>query len=345
MLMRSTDTLRVQVSLNGNQISGLLRASITTTNHFSADVYALTFALNCNSPENIDFWATLTSGLVELTAVTSSIYGPAYQNLITGMIDTVHVDPIQRIVGVEGRDLSSSMIDSYRQQDFVNQTASEIVATVAQYHNLNPIVTPTNGTVGRYYSDGYTKLSLGQFSRLQSDWDLVVQLARQNDFDVFVGGQSLYFKPSEADQIPLQVSLRDVQNARIERNLGISDTAAKVQSWSSQNMTAYDSDKPGDGTTSTGQISSTQGSPFLFTGSNYTSEQVTDAANRYLAELTRLRTVLNFDMPWDLSLAPRVKCLLLGTESELDTVYLIESVERQYSSKSGSKQLINAVLV
>src|ERR1700761_1189104 len=194
MAVRSADRLRVEVTINREFVSGLLRASITTTNRFSADTYALTMAIDNGSPENVSFWSNLAAGLVDVVAVTSTPSGEIYQSLITGMIDTLHVDPIQRIVGLEGRDLSSSMIDCYRQQDFVNQTASEIVAAIAQYHNLQPIVTPTSGNVGRYYSDGYTKLSLGQFSRLQSDWDLVVQLARQNDFDVFVQGQSLYFQ-------------------------------------------------------------------------------------------------------------------------------------------------------
>jgi hypothetical protein len=346
--MASIDTLRVLVSLNGDRIPGLLRASITTTNHFSADTYALTFALDTNSPADLDFWAILSSGLIELTAVITSVDGPIYQGLITGMIDTVHIDPIQGIVAVEGRDLSSTMIDSYRQQDFVNQTASEVVATIAQYHNLNPVVAPTSGTIGRYYSDGYTRLSLGQFSRLQSDWDLVVQLARENNFDIFVEGQSLYFQPSGGpDQAFLQVSLRDVQSVRIERNLGISaDIAAKVQSWSSQNMVAYDSSNPGDSALPTAEPTApTQSSSFLFSGSNYTSSQASDAAARYVTELGRLRTVLNFTMPWDLSLVPRVACLFLGTQSGLDTFYLIDSVERQYSSVSGSKQQVRAVLI
>jgi hypothetical protein len=346
MLVSSSDVLHVEVSIDGTPISGLLRASISTSNHFSADTYVLTFALDIYSSEDIGFWSVLSSGLVEVNAAISSNYGSTYQTLITGTIDTISIDPIQGTATVDGRDLSSSMIDSYRQQDFVNRTASEIVATIAQYHNLEPIVTPTTGNIGRYYSDGYTKLSLGQFSRLQSDWDLVVQLARQNGFDVFVEGRSLYFQPSAGlDDASTTVSLRHVQRARIERNLIVSpDTSAMVQSWNSQNMTAYNSGNSGVGTgnESTYQSSDSGGLPFLFSGSNYTAQQVTDAAERYTAELTRLGTVLKIDMPWDLSMAPRVICLLQGTDSAFDTAYQIESVERHYCSTSGSTQSIRA---
>ena len=285
----------------------------------------------------------VSSAYLEVTAVVSSAYGPVYQSLITGMADTVHVDPIQGTVGVEGRDLSSSMINSYRQQDFVNQTASEIVSSIADHHNLQPIVTATSGDIGRYYSDGYTKLSLGQFSRLQSDWDLVVQLARQNDFDVFVEGQLLYFQPSSLSaSAPIPMSLQDVQSARVQRNLSINGaTAARVQSWNSQNMAAYDSVSSGGGPIGN-QGSSTVNLPFLFSGANYTSQQVTDSANRYTAELGRLSTVLNLDMPWDLSLSPRATILLNDTHSLFDTTYLIDSIERHYSPTSGSKQLVRA---
>ena len=259
------------------------------------------------------------------------------------MVDTIQVDPLQGTVGVEGRDLSSVMIDSYRQQDFVNQTASEIVATVALYHGLQPVVTPTTGNIGRYYSDGYTKLSLGQFSRLQSDWDLVVQLARQNEFDVFVEGKSIYFQPTSGDIIaPVPVSLWDVQSARLERNLGItSSTVAKVLSWNSQNMAAYDSDSSAGGAIANPGSTATS-LPFLFSGSNYTSQQVTDAAQCYTAELKRLSTVLHLNMPWDLSLSPRATILLNGSDSCFDTFYRIDSVERHFSSTSGSTQSVRA---
>jgi hypothetical protein len=344
MLVGSTDTMEVQVSINGDQMPGLLRASIATTNCFSADTYSLTFAMG--GSENTTFWSTVSSAYLEVTAVAPSVFGPTYWNLITGMADAIHVDPIQRTVGVEGRDLSSSLVDSYRQQDFVNQSASEIVSIIAQYHGLQPVVTATSGNVGRYYSDGYTKLSLGQFSCLQSDWDLVVQLARQNNFDVFIQGQLFYFQASgQSVGAPIPVSLRDVQSVQIERNLSVTANAgAKVQSWNSQNMAAYDSGGSSGGAV-TNQGSSVANLPFLFSGANYTFQQVTDLAARYTTELSRLGTVLKLEMPWDLSLSPRATILLNGTNSVFDTTYLIDGIERHYSPISGSKQLVRAAQI
>jgi hypothetical protein len=343
MEMRSTDVTEVQVSINGNQILGLLRASIASTNCFSADTFSLTFAIGTSG--DVAFWSIVSSGYVEVTAAISSVFGITYQALITGMIDTIHVDPSLGTVGVEGRDLSSLMVDSYRQQDFVNQTASEIVSSIAQSHNLQPFVTATSGNVGRYYSDGYTKLSLGQFSRLRSDWDLVVMLARQMNFDVFVECRSLYFQPANAfgTSLTIPVSLRDVQGDRIERNLNITrSSVVKVQSWNSQHMTAYSSDGSA-WDAAAAQSSSATNAPFLFSAANYTSQQVTDSAQRYATEVSRLGTVLRLNMPWDLSFSPRAMILLNDTNSLFDTTYLIDGIERHYSPVFGSKQLVRAV--
>jgi hypothetical protein len=346
MAMTSSDRLTIEVSLDGIPISGLLQATILSTNHFSADTFTLTFATGGRASVDAAFWSVISSGLIEVQAVMSSAFGPDYESLITGAIDMIHVDPIRGTVGIEGRDLSASMIDSYRQQDFVNQSASEIVSTIALYHGLQPVVVQTNGIIGRYYSDGYTKLSLGQFSRVQSDWDLVVHLARENSFDVFVEGRSLFFQPAGAfDLLPTVVSLRDVCTARIQRNLGVTGSiTASVQSWSSQNMMAYSSNNA-DASAIVGQDTPGANTGFLFSGSNYTSQQVTDSAERYAEELTRLGTILNFEMPWDLALVPRSTCLLQGTESAFDTTYMIDSVDRHYSTTAGSRQIIHAVQI
>src|ERR1700742_3254299 len=114
MLLTSSDLLRVETSINGYPIAGLLRASITNTNCFSADSYSLTFALNSGGFQDIVFWSTISAALIEVSAVTTGTFGPRYQKLITGMADSIHVDPVRGTVGVEGRDLSASMIDSYR---------------------------------------------------------------------------------------------------------------------------------------------------------------------------------------------------------------------------------------
>jgi phage protein D len=294
---------------------------------------------------DITFWSSISAGYVEIEVVSNFRLGS--QILITGMIDTALIDPILGTVAIEGRDLTSSLIDSYRQESFVNQTASEVVSTVARNHDLFPVVTSTSENVGRYYGDGYTRLSLGDFSRLSSDWDLLVELARENDFDVFVHGRTLLFQPSSAlAGIPLRISPLDVQGMRIERNLALlSDTSARVQSWDSQNMTSYVSNNSNDSLHSFEQSAPSISKPYLFSASNLTSQQTSISAERYAAELRRLSTVLYLEMPWDPTISPRTLILLDGTGASLDGTYRIENIERHYGASSGSVQSIRAALI
>ena len=340
--MTSDEAIQIglQVSIDGIPIVGLLRASVESTNCFSADTYALTFAMSPNAAGDIAFWSSMSSACVEVTTTRSNSCDPAL--LIAGMIDAISVDPVRNIVGVQGRDLSSLLIDTVRQQDFVNQTASEIATTIALYHDLLPVVTPTAENVGRYYSDGYTRLSLGRFSRYQSDWDLLVQLARQCEFDMFVSGRSLYFQPAGMDSLPVPIAAGDIQAMRFERSLHIpQEISAKMQSWNSQTMAAYQNlDVLGANASS--ESSTPPSMPFLFSASNCTAEQVTETAARYGAELGRLRTVLHMTMPWDLSLSPRTLMLISHTNSSFDSTYRVESVERYYGTNSGSQQKLCA---
>ena len=339
------ERIDLEIALNGIATEGLLHASIVTSNCFSADSFALTFAIGAPPLGNITFWSSLSSPYVEVRSNAASKL--ASQTLITGIIDSVVIDPLQKTVAAEGRDLSSSMIDAYRQQDFVNQTASEVAALIATQHGLNPVVTQTSGFVGRYYGDGHTRLSLGQFFRLRSDWDLVVQLARENGFDVFVQNTTFFFQPSAsvADG-PIRIALRDLKAIRFESTLGLgSQINARVQSWNSQNMTSYDSDYAGASSGLGTSPPSSGGARFLFSASNFTSQQVTDSAARYTAELNRLRSVLHIEMPFEFKLWPRRTILIDETDSSLDGIYRIENIERHYSTVAGSNQMIRATAI
>lgn len=335
--------MELQIALNGSPVYGLLHASLVTTNCFSADSFALTFAMGASPLADIAYWSSLSSAYTEISVIdTNSVVS---QDLITGMIDSVSIDPIQGTVAIEGRDLSSSMIDAYSQQDFVNQTASEVISTIARYHGLMPVVAATSGNVGRYYGDGYTRLSLGQFSRIRSEWDLVVELARENSFDVFVQGTTLFFQPANsATVIPIHLAFRDVKTIKFQQALTIaSGSTAQVQSWNSQQMASFNSNSQGGADVSQGSASASA-RPFLFSASNLTSQQVTDTAGRYAAELSRLSTVLHAEMLWNLALSPGTLIFVDETGSPFDTTYQIDCIERHYSTTSGSTQTIRAII-
>ena len=299
------------VAIDGIPVGGLMSASIVTNNYFSADSFSLTFATGAAPMGDIASWSDCTDAYVEVGYFDAAF--PLSTTMISGTIDLLTIDPILKTVSIEGRDLSSSLIDSYLQQDFVNQTASEVVQTIAGQHGLAVQVTATSGNVGRYFGDGYTKLSLGQFSSLRSNWDLVVELARNAHFDIFVRGRTLVFQPATSEfDSPVLINPGDVTAMRLERTLAIEPSAnVQIQSWNSQKMASY----------------------------RATTADVDETAD----EIGRLRTVLHLDMPWDLRLFARSLVLLQGTSSSFDGLYHVDYLERCYSPTSGSTQTVRAV--
>ena len=229
----------MSVAINGELIKGILHIAVSSSNCFTADTFSATFAIGPPPLSGIVFWASLSSAYLEIsTKIRSSLETIM---LITGILDSMSIDPVNGTVSVEGRDLSASLVDNISQRDFVNQTASEIVGTVAQNHGLDAIVSSTSGSVGRYVADNYTKLSLGQFSRFRSDWDLVVELARENSYDVFVEGRTLYFQPAVDPALTSRRLYRsDYKRVRLERVVSSNTMpSVRMQSWNSQNMVPY----------------------------------------------------------------------------------------------------------
>jgi hypothetical protein len=331
----------LQASVNNVLASGLLQASITTSNYFSADSFSLTFALGHGLLANLEPWPT--SPPPDVTV--ADLGPPIAANLITGRADSLIIDPILRTITIEGRDLSASLVDSYSQRNFVNQTASEIVETIASDHGLSAQATATSGNVGRYFGDGFTKLSLGQSSRARSDWDLIAQLARERNYDAFVQGSALVFQPAaDASQMSVQISPGDVSAMRLERSFAIDPTTTvKVQSWNSQRVALYSSANSDQSVTPSpgSAIANPQG--YLFSQSNLTPSQADVAMQQYSNEVGRLQTVLHIEMPWNLAISARSLILLQNTGTSFDGLYQVDCIERRYSSATGSEQTVTAV--
>ena len=345
MLSINGNKIDTLVAINGSPIKGLLHVSVLSSNCYTADTFSATFATGSSPLSGSTFWASLSSAYIEIKVRTGST--SEVLPLITGMLDAMTLDPINGTVSVEGRDLSASLVDNISQQDFTNQTASEIVSAVALNHGLDAVVSSTSGSVGRYVADNYTKLSLGQFSRFRSDWDLVVELARENSYDIFVEDRTLYFQPATDFTLGSRRLYRsDYTNLRLERVL--STNAARsvcMQSWNCQNMSSYvNGNLPGMYEVDQASDILTSAN-YLFSLPNLTSQQVDQAAARYAREVERLRVVALIEGPWDLTLSPRTSLFLAETSSGLDGCYQIESIDRHYTSSSGSSQTIRAFYI
>jgi phage protein D len=340
---RSGYITEVNATLDDVALQGILAVTLTSTNSYSADCYTIVIHVGNSPLNNLEYWRVCTGGYIELSLAIQP--GTAMPLTISGYIDQIIIDQVGSTVSIEGRDLSALMIDSFQQQDFVNQSASEIVASVATRHGLGASVTPTTGFVGRFYGDGYTRVSLGQFSKIQSDWDLVAQLARENQFDAYVLLSTLYFAPQNVSMAPAAtLSFQNTTALRIDRRLAASiQNNIRIQSWNSQSMASY---IKGPAVVQVGTFLTAPAgvaSPYLFSAPNLIQSQADADAVRYQSEVSRLQTVLEVEMPFNPSVRARSLIQITGISPSINGNYLVDFVETNYRASSGTTQRVSAI--
>ena len=102
-------------------------------------------------------------------------------------------------------------------------------------------VSQTTAPVGRYYQNEHDQITLDQFSCSTTEWDLLAFLARQEGFDIFVEGRTLYFQPlTNLANIALILRPSDVVGIRLGRALNLARSIqVVVKSWNSRQNTAF----------------------------------------------------------------------------------------------------------
>jgi phage protein D len=338
---------RLRLLANGTAIQGAVEADVLSNNHYAADRFTAVVALGVDLWATASYWASQTDILLDVQFSLDG--GTTFKSLIQGLVDTVAIDVLAGSLRIEGRDLTAAMIDNRTQETFANRTSSEIATILAQRHNLTPVVTATTTPIGRYYQNEHDRIALNQFSRSMTEWDLLIFLAGQEGFDVFVGGTSLYFQPAaESFGAPFTVTPGDVQDLRLERSLTLArDIVVTVKSWNSRQQSAFSqtvraSGKRGAGGSGTGAGSASPPQHYVFVRPNLTMNDALQLAQQKAAELTQHERVWEATMPGDLILDPRSAIQLVGTGSEFDQTYFIDVIDRHISMENGFVQRIRA---
>lgn len=204
-------------------------------------------------------------------------------------------------------------------------------------------MSPTTTPVGRYYQSEHDRITLDQFNHATTEWDLLVFLARQEGFDVFVQGQTLCFQPvTQVGDLAMSLRPEDVIDLRLERSLTLArDIEVVVKSWNSRQNCAFIQRARAAGQNGTKR---SNGSPqrYVFVQPNLTPDDASKFAQRKLAELTRHERTIRISMPGELSLSPRSMIALEGTGTEFDQTYYVDVIERRLNQDSGLTQRILA---
>ena len=336
MLPSSIRYPRLAVLANGSPVAGVIEALVFANNHFCADRFAITAALSAD-PAAAFFWSTTPDILID---VQMSLDGLVFSSMLQGAVDCVDIDPVQGILRAEGRDLTAALIEARTQETFANRTSSEIAMLLAGRHNLAAYVTPTTTPVGRYYQSEHDRITLDQFSRATTEWDLLVFLARQEGFDVFVSGNTLYFQPPSTQSGAVTLAPSSVVDLRLERALTLArDIEVTVKSWNTRQQVAFVQTARSRGRPGQPQDrGSGQPQRFIYVHPNLTSDQALQLAQQKLAELTRHERVISVTMPGELTLTPRSMIALAGTNTDFDQIYFVDSIERHLHVEAGFTQ-------
>jgi phage protein D len=120
-------------------------------------------------------------------------------------------------VTLNGRNKVGALIDTKVVDKFPNKTASAIASAFAAEHGLTAIATDTTELAGSYYKQQGAALGAET-----TQWDLLLYLAKRENFIVRVRGNELLFGPYGtvvADSTPIQYTYGyDIETLYIERS-------------------------------------------------------------------------------------------------------------------------------
>jgi phage protein D len=326
---------------NGTPVNGAVQASATSNGYLQADRFHATVALGLDPSLPAAWWAETDDIKIEIQIGFGTA---APQSLFIGHVDQLDIDPICQTVELHGRDLSSLLVDAKTQETFSNQTASQVAKTLAARHGLTASVTATTHLVGSYYEIEHDSITLNNFSRQTTEWDLLTYLAKQEGFDVWVHGNTLYFQPPPTgDGTPFPITFQpgqppvtNVLTLRMERSLTLAqDIIVTVKSWKTSDGTAYTRSSKAVGTH---KASSGKAQNYAVTIPNLTPDQALKQAQQMASDLSKHERILIVSMPGELALTTRNMVSLSGTGTSFDQSYFVAEIEREISFESGFTQ-------
>lgn len=331
------DAPRAQVLDSGTVLPGLIGASVTTNSYYHAGSFALLFAASAQA----GMWWDREPPWVLDTQLSTD--GASFTTMITGEVDEIEYDPAAGTVHMTGRDFIAAMIESKTQETFQNQTSSQIVQTIAARHGLTADVTATTTLAGTFYQQDHTRLSQGSFTRVRTEWDILVYLAQQEGFDLWVQGRTIYFQPQRTQTSPdftvafvgTDLVAANVERATFSRAYTLAkDIEVEVISWNSRTARQIKRTaraikaKVAAVQPASNQVG-VQTQRYVFRRPNLTGDQAQQYAQTMLEQISRHERNASFEMVGELTLTPRSQIAVTGTGTTFDQTYWVDSIERR----------------
>ena len=350
------------VSINGQQVQWD-KFEVSNTRYSAAGTFKVTIPVS-SLPKSLSLNTLITTAplTVQINAgiPTQSVPSNATPSdlpmLISGNADEVLYEPDKTMVTISGRDNVSLFLDNKLNQlnnpigpqiqsIFNFSKSSDIVKMIAQHRGLMATVTETSQPIGTYLPGGSASSVFSQLSSQITEWDLMVFLAREENYDLYVVGNTLFFQPrqnSNTYQITLtipyfttsgQIPTSNVMSIQLKRNLRLAkDLVVQVTSWNIHDKVPYTKIATLKHAGSTGSAP-----PLIYNYRfpNLSQDQCTQKAQSLLADISQHEFELNAKMPGSTLLTAHSTIAVKDTNSLYDQIYYVKNVTREMDFNGG----------
>lgn len=358
---------RARLLLNGTPLTGLYECSVQANNALKADKWDAHLSLYSDPQFSAHWWGDQKDLTVDVQAqflpdgAAEGAYGP-WTSMVTGKVDDMHLDICNGAVHLTGRDLVSVFIDTKLQKAYPNYTTSKLLAELAAGHGMKADLATTTRLIGSFYKSEHDKLTLGNFSKQTTEWDLICYLCRQEGLDVWVDAAGLHtrpaadpavagatpfpivFTPPSSDASAAYATLNVAIDVQLERSLTIAkDVRVTVKSWNAKSKGATTRTVDGKGSeVAKGKEDAASGGmqTHVFVVPNLSPDAALKYAQNQARILTQLERIVTVRMPGELTLTPRDLVSLAGTGTSWDQTYFLDTLERKISWEAGFEQTI-----
>lgn len=344
--MSSVRAPRCVVVVNGARIP-VIEASVHVSVRQSANTFYAKLPLDNDAGLDENFWANTAPIPVTIMA-TNDFNTGSYTTLLIGQVDRPQITLHDRVVAIEGRDLTAALTDSSATtEQFKNQNDEDVISALAGRVGLtvkfsaDADAPPTKA--GLQYDQDFNLAT-----SLDTPWNVIVSLARKSGRIAFVKGKTLYVQPIDADTS----GVFTVNYQRPQPNTKVSSTAVMLSCSRDLNIAKtlqveHQSWQQKQGKTITSKFqskskSSSKDTAILrFRGANLTKQQQDRVAKSRLRETMTHERQVAIDMPGDVTVDPLNELQLKGTGTQFDQGYLVTDIVHRFDRAGGYQMTIN----
>jgi hypothetical protein len=278
--------------------------------------------------------------------------------LVLGSADDLKLDIENTHILISGRDYVAYFQEKkvkatiYQAPDIdlasiQNLTSSQVVTQLATTNSLSSQVTNTTTQVGVIFQNNAALLN-----SLITEWDLIVFLARQENFDTFVIGSTLYFQPRSSTALPYQITIAvpyytttaslpvtNVEQITFTRNYRLAkNIIVNVSSWNINDKVTYNATATLIHKVTLPKDTQT----YYFQFANLSQDQCKQKAQALLQEISQHEMTVNIRMPADNLVTPQSSIAVKGTGTIFDQSYYVKNITREMNFNGGFTMNIEA---